>query len=41
METVQSNEIKLSQDKAYWMYKKMLEIRKTDWGLKNGNGSIE
>jgi pyruvate dehydrogenase E1 component alpha subunit len=28
METVQSNKMKLSQDKAYWMYKKMLEIRK-------------
>ncbi|WP_047152960.1 thiamine pyrophosphate-dependent dehydrogenase E1 component subunit alpha [Aneurinibacillus tyrosinisolvens] len=28
METMQSKEIVLSQEKAHWMYKKMLEIRK-------------
>ncbi|WCK56634.1 thiamine pyrophosphate-dependent dehydrogenase E1 component subunit alpha [Aneurinibacillus sp. Ricciae_BoGa-3] len=28
METTQSKEIRLSQEKAHWMYKKMLEIRK-------------
>ncbi|MFJ8247625.1 thiamine pyrophosphate-dependent dehydrogenase E1 component subunit alpha [Peribacillus asahii] len=27
METIQNKEVKLSQEKAYWMYKKMLEIR--------------
>ncbi|RID88203.1 thiamine pyrophosphate-dependent dehydrogenase E1 component subunit alpha [Peribacillus asahii] len=27
METIQNKEVQLSQEKAYWMYKKMLEIR--------------